>query len=81
MFLVELISLAQFFIYFTLLTITMRNKKMLAPILFFFIGFIAMAQEIPPPPLPPPPPGLPYRQWLDYLFIAGPLTGIQVLQL
>lgn len=55
----------------------MRNKKMLAPILFFFIGFTCRAQDgIPPPPMPPPPPGLPIDDGLIILFIAGLVCGI-----
>lgn len=38
----------------------MHKKEILASILFFFIGFVSMAQgATPPPPMPPPPPGLP----------------------
>ena len=49
---------------------------MLVPILIFFIGFTAMAQEIPPPPMPPPPPGLPIDNGLIILFIAGLIYGV-----
>ncbi len=58
--------------------ITMRNKKMLAPILFFLIGFTSVAQGngTPPPPRPPPPPGLPIDSGIIVLFVVGLIYGI-----
>ena len=50
----------------------MQNKKMLASILFFFLGYISMAQGgTPPPPMPPPPPGLPVDNGIIILFILA----------
>ncbi len=49
---------------------------MLASILFFFIGFISMAQgSTPPPPMPPPPPGLPIDNGIIVLFVAALIYG------
>lgn len=55
----------------------MQNKNMLASILFFFVGFMSMAQGgTPPPPMPPPPPGLPIDNGLLILFVTGLIYGI-----
>ncbi|WP_370003662.1 PID-CTERM protein-sorting domain-containing protein [Winogradskyella sp.] len=50
---------------------------MLASILFFFVGFISMAQgATPPPPMPPPPPGLPIDGGIVMLFLVALSLGI-----
>ncbi len=50
---------------------------MLASILFFFVGFISMAQgATPPPPMPPPPPGLPIDGGIVALFLVALSFGI-----
>ncbi len=55
----------------------MQNKNMLASILFFFMGFVSMAQgAAPPPPMPPPPPGLPIDGGLFILFLLALSFGI-----
>ncbi|MDY2586201.1 hypothetical protein [Winogradskyella aquimaris] len=55
----------------------MQNKKMLASILFFFIGFVSMAQgATPPPPNPPPPPGLPIDDHLLVLLVLALSYGV-----
>lgn len=55
----------------------MQNKNMLASILFFFVGFISMAQgATPPPPMPPPPPGLPIDGGIVALFLVALSFGI-----
>ena len=49
---------------------------MLASILFFFVGFIPMAQgSAPPPPMPPPPPGLPIDNGILVLFFTALVFG------
>jgi hypothetical protein len=54
----------------------MQNKNLLASILFFFVGFMSMAQGgTPPPPMPPPPPGLPVDKGVIYLFVAALTYG------
>ena len=54
----------------------MHNKNMLVSILFFFVGFISMAQgSTPPPPMPPPPPGLPIDSGVIALFIIALIFG------
>jgi ABC-type antimicrobial peptide transport system permease subunit len=55
----------------------MQNKNMSASILFFFIGFVSMAQGgTPPPPMPPPPPGLPIDGGIVVLFVVALSFGI-----
>ncbi|MFC0603477.1 PID-CTERM protein-sorting domain-containing protein [Winogradskyella pulchriflava] len=55
----------------------MQNKNMLASFLFFFVGFVSMAQgSTPPPPMPPPPPGLPIDGGIVVLFIVALGYGI-----
>jgi len=55
----------------------MQNKNMLASILFFFVGFVSMAQGgTPPPPMPPPPPGLPVDGGIIALFVIAFSYGI-----
>jgi hypothetical protein len=55
----------------------MQNKNMLASILFFFIGFVSMAQGgTPPPPMPPPPPGLPIDSGVLVLFVVALVYGV-----
>jgi hypothetical protein len=55
----------------------MPNKNMLASILFFFIGFVSVAQGgMPPPPMPPPPPGLPVDGGIIALFMVALGFGI-----
>lgn len=50
---------------------------MLASILFFFVGFISMAQgATPPPPMPPPPPGLPIDGGIVVMFFIALSFGI-----
>ncbi|WP_299362937.1 PID-CTERM protein-sorting domain-containing protein [Winogradskyella sp.] len=50
---------------------------MLASILFFFVGFMSMAQgATPPPPMPPPPPGLPIDGGIALLFLFALGFGI-----
>ncbi len=53
----------------------MHYKNMLASILFFFIGFVSMAQDMPQPPAPPPPPGLPIDDGLVALFMVALIYG------
>lgn len=54
----------------------MQNKNMLASILFFFVGFVSMAQgATPPPPMPPPPPGLPIDGGAIFLFLVALSLG------
>lgn len=56
----------------------MQNRNMLASILVFFVGFLAMAQGggTPPPPMPPPPPGLPVDGGIVILFAIALAYGI-----
>lgn len=54
----------------------MHYKNMLASILFFFIGFVSMAQDMPQPPAPPPPPGLPIDDGLVALFMVALIYGV-----
>ncbi|WP_299114969.1 hypothetical protein [uncultured Winogradskyella sp.] len=55
----------------------MKDRKMFASILFFFLGLIAMAQGgAPPPPMPPPPPGLPIDNGILVLFVVALSFGI-----
>jgi len=50
---------------------------MLASVLFFFIGFVSMAQgSAPPPPMPPPPPGLPIDGGTVILFLIALSFGV-----
>lgn len=56
---------------------------MLASILFFFIGFISLAQDIsvtqdgtPPPPMGPTPPGFPIDDSVMILFFVALVYGI-----
>ena len=69
--------LAENFLYiYTTLTSIMPDKNMCASILFFFIGFISMAQgAAPPPPMPPPPPGLPIDGGVIALLIVALFYG------
>lgn len=53
------------------------NKNLLAPILFFFVGHVSMAQgSTPPPPIPPPPPGLPIDGNIVALIVVALVYGI-----
>jgi len=50
----------------------MKDRKMLASILFFFLSFVSMAQgDAPPPPMPPPPPGLPIDGGISFVFLLA----------
>lgn len=54
-----------------------KNKKILAPILFLLTGFAGVAQTMgPPPPAPPPPPGLSIDAGIYILLAIGLLYGI-----
>ena len=55
----------------------MQKRKMLASILFFFTGFVAVAQGAgPPPPQPPPPPGFPIDNGIVVLFVLAIVYGL-----
>lgn len=55
----------------------MKDKQVLASVLFFFVGFVSMAQgDGPPPPMPPPPPGLPIDGGMLVLFTIALGFGI-----
>ncbi|WP_282042113.1 hypothetical protein [Winogradskyella flava] len=55
----------------------MQRKNMLASILFFFMGFVSMAQgATPPPPSAPDPPGMPIDDGAAILFIIALSFGI-----
>lgn len=56
----------------------MQNKNMLASILFFFVGFISIAQDgnMPPPPSSPDPPGAPIDGAIIILFLVALTYGI-----
>lgn len=54
----------------------MKERKILALILFFFLSFTSMAQgDTPPPPMPPPPPGLPIDGGIWFVFLLALLFG------
>ncbi len=55
----------------------LRNKTLLASILFITISFVSMAQETPPPPMPPPPPGLPIDGYIPVVLILAILYGLK----
>ena len=57
------------------------NKKILASILFFLVGFVSLAAQDQEPPRPSPmgspePPGLPIDNGLIFLFVAAIIFGI-----
>ena len=55
-----------------------KNKKILASILFLLTGFVGVGQTIsgPPPPAPPPPPGLNIDTGIYILLAIGLLYGV-----
>lgn len=76
-FLAKLILLAQFFLYIYTFNYRMQRKNMLASILFFFMGFVSMAQgATPPPPSAPDPPGAPIDSNIAILFCIALTFGI-----
>ena len=55
----------------------MKDRKVFASILFFFVGYVSMAQgATPPPPMPPPPPGLPIDDGIILLFVLALALGV-----
>jgi len=61
--------LTKFFSYiYTPLIDNMKDRKMLASILFFFLSFVSMAQGDTPPP---PPPGLPIDGGIFFVFLLA----------
>ena len=54
----------------------LKNKAIIASILFALTSLIGVAQD---PPGPPPPPGLPVDSGIMWLLLAGLLLGIYKL--